>query len=291
MTDSLKRWLVAFAFLLGACGFLFYAHGAMNKEGIFWPQWLVFLVFAVVFIGFLRGLVEISVEEKKRFWPYGLLLLAIIAVILWAWGRGADSWGVRDLLHLTPAERAELHKSFHEKPALRAPATASALTPQDAVTQTDAITAQTSVAMHKRGKGPLERMVNARAIQVPATDEVERLRRLEEMQLFLLSELDERIQQGAKNGGGCVSFTRSIANSRPGRALSLEPLSFKECVDLAMAAEVPVRHFRYPDGRVIVEAPTLALEGSLGYSMNYDVGKGWHIIWTGKFRKLASKPN
>lgn len=151
----------------------------------------------------------------------------------------------------------------------------------------------------RRGSAPLpfdmarDRVELLVIAQQAAADshEMERQQHLEEIQLFLLSELADLIKEGAGDGKGCVAFTRYIANSAPGLALGLPSLDLGQCIALAMDTKVPVPHFRYPDGRTIVEAPTLALRGGLGYSMNYDVDKGWHIIWTAKFRKLASKPN
>ena len=209
-----------------------------------------------------------------------------------------ESWHVRGLLYSTPAQRAELHSLFHDKSALRTQALASALTPQDAVMQTDATAAQTSVAMHKRGKGPLERMVNARAIQVPATDEVERLAAIARQRDLDVEVVKSILERGALPGEGALRFMRRIATMSAAKRLGVQALDDRAVLDRgptswAAKKNVPsVIHLNMWNGERWVMVPELAVGRGLGHTLHYDFeSKTWDYSWTGKFRQLALKPN
>ena len=145
------------------------------------------------------------------------------------------------------------------------------------------------LGMHRQSKVRLQTVVldaveQAKLARQVETEEPQALEEvymspyLADMRHFLLAELDELVHKGAQNGEGCESFTRRIANSRPGVALGLKPLNLKKCVNLALKKKARTAHFRYPDGSDIKEAPTLARDGDAGWSMNYSNGR-WLIFW------------
>ena len=73
--------------------------------------------------------------------------------------------------------------------------------------------------------------------------------------------------KGARNGEGCIAFTKRLALTEAGKYLDLEPLNLNECVALAMANRVPALHYRHSDGSATIMAPELAR----------GTGSGWHI--------------
>ena len=96
-------------------------------------------------------------------------------------------------------------------------------------------------------------------------DEVEAHKRLHDEMLVRLQAL---AAEGARNGEGCIKFTKRIAGTAAGRYFKLDSLDLRQCIEVAKRDGAQILHYRRPDGSAVVMAPELAL----------GTGSGWHMV-------------
>lgn len=189
------------------------------------------------------------------------------------------SWHVRNLLYLTPAQRDELHKLFHEKHTLPAPASAPVPTTWDVVEQAE-----------------LYR-------QVAEADRIAAIARQRNLDIEVIKLILER---GALPGEGTVHFTRRVAATLAAKRLGVPALDYRGALALVDGHNMIVRGHRFKQnhevpvivrlnmmmGHRFVMAPELALVSQevgsppRGYFLDYDFESAcWRIVWTGKFKR------